>query len=501
MNYASTRNRELAVDSAFAIKTGLAPDGGLFIPKEIPYISRDEIAALTHMTYPERAVTILSKFLTDFTKAEIEDCAYHAYTKEKFETDEIAPLYKLSDSVYFLELWHGPTCAFKDMALQLLPYLLRKSVTKTGETKEIVILVATSGDTGKAALEGFKDVEGTRIIVFYPEKGVSVMQKRQMMTQEGNNVDVAAVNGNFDDAQNGVKQIFGDKDYAEVLERNNFLLSSANSINWGRLVPQIVYYFSAYCNLVKNEEIALGDAVNFVVPTGNFGNILAAYYAKEMGLPIHKLICASNENNVLTDFIRTGVYDKNRPFKATASPSMDILISSNLERFLYQATGGDDRRVAAWMRELAETGRYEVPDVTKARIKEVFYGGFCDDAETLEEISRVNRENGYVMDTHTAVAKRVYEQYRSETGDETKTVIVSTASPFKFSDKVLTAIGGEEAAYEVGDEFALLEALAEKAELTIPTSLATLKTKPVIFNTTCEKDEMYDVVSHMLNLS
>lgn len=501
MNYASTRNKELAVSSAFAIKTGLAPDGGLFVPKELPYVSKDEIASLTQMTYPERAVSILSRFLTDFTKAEVEDCAFSAYTKEKFETDEIAPLYKLTDEVYFLELWHGPTCAFKDMALQILPHLLRKSVIKTGETKEIVILVATSGDTGKAALEGFKDVEGTRIIVFYPEKGVSVMQKRQMVTQEGNNVDVAAVIGNFDDAQSGVKQIFGDTEYAEVLERNNFMLSSANSINLGRLVPQIVYYFSAYCNLVKNDEIKLGDSVNFVVPTGNFGNILAAYYAKEMGLPIHKLICASNENNVLTDFIRTGVYDKNRPFKTTASPSMDILISSNLERFLYQATGGDDMRVAAWMRELAETGRYEVPDVTKAKIKEIFYGGFCDDAATLDEIGKVSRENGYVMDTHTAVAKRVYEQYRAETGDETKTVIVSTASPFKFSDKVLTAVAGAEAAEAVSDDFALLDELAKQAGLTIPASLASLKTKPVIFNTTCAKDEMYDVVSYMLNLS
>lgn len=500
MDYASTRNKNLAVSSAFAIKTGLAPDGGLFIPKEIPHISQDDIMALTQMTYPERAASILEKFLTDFTKAEVEDCTYSAYTKEKFETDEIAPLYKLTDDIYFLELWHGPTCAFKDMALQILPHLLRKSVTKTGETKEIVILVATSGDTGKAALEGFKDVEGTRIIVFYPDKGVSSMQRRQMVTQDGNNVDVAAVIGNFDDAQSGVKQIFGDADYADVLERNNFMLSSANSINWGRLVPQIVYYFSAYCNLVKNDEIKIGDPVNFVVPTGNFGNILAAYYAKEMGLPIHKLICASNENNVLTDFIRTGVYDKNRPFKTTSSPSMDILISSNLERFLYQATGCDDMRVAGWMRELAETGRYEVPDVTKAKIKEIFYGGFCDDAATLDEIGKTSRENGYVMDTHTAVAKRVYEQYRTETGDETKTVIVSTASPFKFCDKVLTAICGADAAAGL-DDFALLDTLAEKAELTIPASLASLKTKPVIFTTTCDKDEMYDVVSHMLNLS
>ncbi|MBR5236634.1 MAG: threonine synthase [Clostridia bacterium] len=500
MNYTSTRNKSLSVTSAEAIKTGLAPDGGLFVPNEIPQMTQEEIGALASMSYTDRAVKILEQFLTDFTGAELSECAHNAYNKIKFETDEIAPLYKLKDNTYFLELWHGPTCAFKDMALQILPHLLKKSVLKTGETKEVVILVATSGDTGKAALEGFKDVDGTRIIVFYPENGVSSIQKRQMITQEGNNVDVAAVMGNFDDAQSGVKQIFNDKEYAQVLERNNFMLSSANSINWGRLVPQIVYYFSAYCNLCKNDEIKLGEPVNFVVPTGNFGNILAAYYAKEMGLPIHKLICASNENNILTDFIRTGVYDKNRPFKTTSSPSMDILISSNLERFLYQATGCDDVRVATWMKELAETGRYEVPDVTKAKIKEIFYGGFCDDAETLATISAVSKETGYVMDTHTAVAKCVYKQYKEETGDATKTVIVSTASPFKFTDNVLTAIAGKEAA-EGLDDFELLDALAEKSGLTIPASLAGLTNKPIIFSTTCDKTEMYDVVSHMLNLS
>ncbi len=500
MEYASTRNKKISVSSAMAIKTGLAPDGGLFVPKEFPQILPEEIQALSQMSYTERAVKILGKFLTDFSTEELIDCAQSAYNKNKFETDEIAPLYQLTKDTYFLELWHGPTCAFKDMALQILPHLLKKSVVKTGETKEVVILVATSGDTGKAALEGFKDVDGTRIIVFYPENGVSNMQKRQMVTQEGNNVDVAAVVGNFDDAQSGVKKIFGDAEYAQVLERNNFMLSSANSINWGRLVPQIVYYFSAYCNLLKNDEISLGDPVNFVVPTGNFGNILAAYYAKEMGLPVGKLICASNENNVLTDFIRTGVYDKNRPFKTTGSPSMDILISSNLERFLYHATGCDDARVAEWMKNLTESGRYEVPDVTKAKIREVFYGGFCDDEATEKTIAAVSREHGYVMDTHTAVAKCVYEQYRAETSDETKTVIVSTASPFKFSDRVLSAVAGEDAAQGL-DDFALLETLAKEADLVIPASLAGLNSKPVIFTTTCDKTEMYDVVSHMLNLS
>ncbi len=499
MEFASTRDKNLSVTSAMAIKTGLAPDGGLFIPKTMPRIFGEELVELSQLSYPERAVKILGKFLTDFTTEELSQCALGAYNKEKFETDEIAPLYKLNDNTYFLELWHGPTCAFKDMALQILPHLLKKSVEKTGETKEVVILVATSGDTGKAALEGFKDVDGTRIIVFYPENGVSNVQKRQMVTQEGNNVDVAAVDGNFDDAQSGVKKIFGDREYAQILERNNFMLSSANSINWGRLVPQIVYYFSAYCNLLKNDEIKLGDPVNFVVPTGNFGNILAAYYAKEMGLPVGKLICASNENNVLTDFIRTGVYDKNRPFKTTGSPSMDILISSNLERLLYHITR-DDAQVAEWMKELSETGRYEVSAEAKAKIAELFYGGFCDDAATEKTIGEVNGEYGYVMDTHTAVAKCVYEQYRAETGDEAKSVIVSTASPFKFSDRVLSAVAGEEALSGL-DEFAILNALAEKTDLDIPAPLAGLEAKPVIFTTVCDKTEMYEVVSHMLNLS
>lgn len=498
MQYVSTRDSKLNVTSAMAIKTGLAPDGGLFLPEEIPHISLDEIVKLSKMTYNERAEDILGRFLTDFSKEEIKDCVNNAYSREKFETDEIAPIFKLNDSTYFLELWHGPTCAFKDMALQILPHLLSKSVKKTGETKEIIILVATSGDTGKAALEGFKDVNGTRIIVFYPADGVSDIQKRQMVTQDGNNVDVAAVCGNFDDAQNGVKKIFTDSEYNEMLEKNGFMLSSANSINWGRLVPQVVYYFSAYANLVKNGEIKAGDKINFVVPTGNFGNILAGFYAKEMGLPVNKLICASNENNVLTDFIKTGVYDRNREFKTTASPSMDILISSNLERLLSLMTDGDDTLVKTWMESLKEDGKYEVSDDVKEKIGKVFWGGFCDDTETLDEIKTVFDKTSYVMDTHTAVAKRVYNEYVKETGDDTKTVICSTASPFKFSDNVLKAIKGSP---ETDDPFEQLNELSETSETSIPKSLAELKTKPVIFGITCEKDEMYDIVSHMLNLA
>jgi len=498
MQYRSTRDNKINVTSAMAIKTGLAPDGGLFLPETIPSLSLSEIDALASMTYNERAEDILGRFLTDFTKEEIKECVNGAYSREKFETDEIAPVFKLNDTTYFLELWHGPTCAFKDMALQILPHLLTKSVKKTGETKEVVILVATSGDTGKAALEGFKDVSGTRIIVFYPVDGVSDIQKHQMVTQDGNNVDVAAVCGNFDDAQNGVKQIFTDEEYKEMLEKNGFMLSSANSINWGRLVPQVVYYFSAYANLVKNNEIKVGDKINFVVPTGNFGNILAAYYAKEMGLPVNKLICASNENNVLTDFIKTGVYDRNRGFKTTASPSMDILISSNLERLLSLSTNSDDKLVAEWMNSLKADGKYEVNEGVKKIISDVFWGGFCDDNETLDEIKNVFADTEYVMDTHTAVAKRVYNQYVKETGDNTKTVICSTASPFKFSDNVLKAIKGEA---ESSDAFSQLDELSETAQASIPKSLAELKTKPVIFRTTCEKDEMYDIVSQMLNLA
>ena len=498
MQFKSTRDASVSVSSAMAIKTGLSLDGGLFLPESIPCVDLDTINSLTAMSYTERAKKILGLFLTDFTDEELTDCVNKAYNREKFETDEIAPVYKTTDSTYFLELWHGPTCAFKDMALQILPHLLSKSIKKTGETKEVVILVATSGDTGKAALEGFKDVDGTRIIVFYPEKGVSDIQKRQMVTQEGNNVDVAAVVGNFDDAQSGVKKIFTDREYSDLLERNGFILSSANSINWGRLVPQIVYYFSAYANLLKNQEIKLGEKINFVVPTGNFGNILAGYYAMRMGLPVNKLICASNENNVLTDFIKTGVYDKERAFKTTISPSMDILISSNLERLLFIATDGDDKQVSAWMEELKENGKYTASKKVMDTITEVFVAGCCSDDETVAEIKKTEQEFGYVMDTHTAVAKKVYDDYKKETNDETKTVIVSTASPFKFADSVLSAIKDE---ITSKNEFEMLDELSKSSNLAVPKPLATLINKPVIFTTTCEKEEMYDVVSQMLNLA
>ncbi len=497
MQYHSTRDKSISVSSAEAIKKGLSAEGGLFVPDSFPRVSLDEIQSLAQKTYTERAKFVLSKYLTDFTEEELDKCVNSAYTKEKFETDAIAPVYKLNNSAYFLELWHGPTCAFKDMALQILPHFMTVSMKKTNEDKEIVILVATSGDTGKAALEGFKDVNGTRIIVFYPADGVSEIQKLQMVTQEGNNVSVAAVKGNFDDAQNGVKKIFTDEKYAELLARNQFKLSSANSINWGRLVPQIVYYFSAYADMLNNNEIKCGDKINIVVPTGNFGNILAAYYASRMGLPVAKFICASNENNVLTDFIRTGVYDKLRDFHTTISPSMDILISSNLERFLYELTDRDDKQISEWMKSLNTKGKYEVTDAVKAKLKDLFWAGCADDAETMQSIKQCADEYDYVMDTHTAVAKSVYDKYAAETGDTTKTVIASTASPFKFNQSVLIAL--ENHNFVAGkDEFTLLEELSEKSGMNIPKSLYELKDKSPIYNLVCEKQQMQQVVSDFL---
>ncbi len=497
MHYQSTRNKNIVVQSAEAIKMGISPDGGLFVPQHKPKMSKKDITALAKLTYNERAVNILKLFLTDFSEQEIKQCVDSAYNKEKFETDNIAPIYKLDSSTYFLELWHGPTCAFKDIALQILPHLLTQALVKTGEDKEILILVATSGDTGKAALEGFKNVAGTKMIVFYPEKGVSEIQKLQMITQEGENVAVSAVEGNFDDAQNGVKAIFADDQYKQMLSDNGYKFSSANSINWGRLVPQIIYYFSAYADLLKNEEISEDEKINIVVPTGNFGNILAAYYAKQMGLPVNKLICASNCNNVLTTFINEGIYDRNLDFKTSISPSMDILISSNLERLLFDITGDDHLRVNTWMQQLKETGRYEVADITKEKIKEIFWAGYCSDEATCDTIRQAESEYSYVVDTHTAVAKNVYDQYVKATGDDTKTLIVSTASPFKFNQSVSLALFESEEVQRK-DEFELLEMLAEKSGLRIPKSLLELKVKNILHKTICTKEEMHQVVNEVL---
>lgn len=497
MNYNSTRNKEIRCESAYAIKTGISSDGGLFVPECIPYISADFIAELSQLSYRERASKVLGLYLSDFSAEELDDCTKNAYTAEKFGSDTIAPVYKLDESRHILELWHGPTCSFKDMALQILPHLLTKSIKKTGEDKKVVILVATSGDTGKAALEGFRDVEGTGIIVFYPNNGVSKIQQLQMATQEGNNVGVVAVNGNFDDAQTGVKKIFTDENYKAELGENGVMLSSANSINWGRLAPQIVYYFSAYCDMINSGEINNGDDINIVVPTGNFGNILAAYYAKMMGLPVNKLICASNSNNVLTEFIRTGIYDRNRKFFTTISPSMDILISSNLERLLYHISGCDDKLVAEYMSKLSSDGKYTVSDSIMNQISDLFFADFCDDYETQETIAAINKEFGYTPDTHTAVAINVYDKYVKATEDNRKTVIASTANPFKFNESVINAIAGEGAS-EGLDEFALLDKLCELSKMEIPASLGELKTKKVRFTTVCNKEDMKEETNKFL---
>lgn len=497
MNYNSTRSKNYECTSSEAIKTGLAPDGGLFVPDEFPQISIHDIDKMKDLTYAQRAADIIGRYLTDFTSEEVWECVSAAYNKEKFGTDCITPVYKLNNGVYFLELWHGVTCAFKDVALQILPHFLTKAVKKTNDDRTVVILVATSGDTGKAALEGFKDVEGTKIAVFYPRDGVSDIQKMQMNTQEGENVAVAGIIGNFDDAQSGVKKIFTDEEFKKQLDEKGYMLSSANSINWGRLLPQIVYYFSSYCEMLKSGEIKLGDKVNFVVPTGNFGDILAGYYAKKMGLPVNKLICASNKNNVLTEFIRSGKYDKNRDFFVTSSPSMDILISSNLERFLYDVSEGSCDEIKGYMESLINNGKYEVSDEMKKKIQDILWGGFCDDADTLLTIKDTFESYGYIMDTHTAVGKNVYDQYLFETGDMTKAVILSTASPYKFNRAVITALDGKDA-LEGKTEFELLDMLNEKTGLDIPESLDGLRRKSPRFSDYIEKDGLKEFICNKL---
>lgn len=497
MFYNSTRNSNVKVSSAEAITQGISVDGGLFVPESIPKLSLDEIKAVGEMKYADRAAFVFSKYLTDFTDAEIHYCTDNAYSTKNFETESIAELAHLFDGTYMLELWHGPTCAFKDMALQILPYFLTTSAKKINLDKKIVILVATSGDTGKAALEGFKDVEGTSILVFYPEDGVSPMQKRQMKTQEGENVGVCAIKGNFDDCQNGVKAIFTNEEVKAQLDANGLMFSSANSINWGRLVPQIVYYISSYAELVKDGEIALGEKINIVVPTGNFGNILAAYYAKHMGVPVNKLICASNVNNVLTDFINTGVYDRNRQFYATVSPSMDILISSNLERLLYLMTGKNDAVIREWFGKLSSEGKYEVSNDVKAKLQEEFCAGFCDDAQTKEAIHAVYEKYSYTCDTHTAVALKVYNDYKAATGDTTKTVIASTASPYKFSAAVLEALEGKTSDI---DEYDKVDRIAELSKIPVPSALADLKNKPERFNDVIDKADQKNYVLKTLGI-
>ena len=497
MLYTSTRDKSVKVESAYAIAQGISKDGGLFVPTEIPQIDKSFIDSLVPLSYIERAKKVLSLYLTDFTAEEIDMCVSGAYAEGKFSSSKVAPVKKIKEGENILELWRGPTCAFKDMALQLLPYLLTVSAKKTVADKTIVILVATSGDTGKAALEGFKDVPGTKIMVFYPEDGVSPMQKLQMTTQAGENVAVSAIKGNFDDAQSGVKKIFTDKEVAKKLDENGMMFSSANSINWGRLVPQIVYYVSAYCDMIDNGEIKNGDEMNVVVPTGNFGNILAAYYAKKMGVPVGKLICASNANNVLTDFLKTGIYDRNRKFFTTTSPSMDILISSNLERLLFHLADENDETIAKWMAELSNEGKYEVTADVKEKVFSLFDAGCCDDEETKDTIGKTYK-NGYLLDTHTAVAVKVYRDYKERTGDKTPTVVASTANPYKFSAAVLSAVCDKN--LDGVDEFSQVDLLKEITGEPCPEQLSTLKGKSPRFTSCCEKENMIDTVYQMLGI-
>ncbi len=499
MFYESTRGGLKSVLSADVIKSGIASDGGLFVPETGVKFSLKQIGQFVNMSYNQKAIEVFKHFIDDYTDSEIRECVNSAYTNDKFDSNEIAPIFRLNENVSILELWHGPTCAFKDMALQILPHLLVKAVKKTGETNETVILVATSGDTGKAALEGFKDVAGTKIIVFYPHKGVSEVQKMQMVTQEGGNVHSIAVEGNFDDTQNGVKAIFTDKVMIDSLEKSGYKFSSANSINWGRLLPQIVYYFSAYSDLIKKKEIELGDKINVVVPTGNFGNILAAFYAREMGLPINKMICASNDNNVLTDFINTGKYDKNREFKKTISPSMDILISSNLERLLFEITEHNSELIKDWMGKLNREGSYSVDNNTKKSLSKMFWAGYSNQLETLKTIEYIYKEYNYVIDTHTAVGVDVYDKYVISTSDMTKTVIVSTASPFKFNRSVVQALFGEESV-SGKSEFELLDILAEKTGAAVPAGLRGLDRKEILHNKVCSRSEMKNQVKGILSL-
>ena len=499
MNYISTRGYDRKYSAAEAIITGIAPDGGLFVPETIPQISAGEIEEMKNMQFFQISARVLSKYLTDFTEAELLEFAQAAYDEEKWGENPI-PLVQLNaynDREYILELWHGPTCAFKDVALQMLPHLMTASVKKTGINKKICILTATSGDTGKAALEGFKDLPGTEIIVFYPTGGVSDAQKLQMVTTEGSNTHVIAVNGCFDDAQTGVKKIFGDEAFAAKLDANGIMLSSANSINWGRLAPQIAYYVYSYVELLRQEKIGKGEEINIVVPTGNFGNILAAWFAKQMGIPVRKLICASNRNKVLCDFFSTGTYDRNREFFKSSSPSMDILISSNLERLLYEVAGGNSAQVIEWMNGLNTEGKYSVDKDTLKQLQHSFVGGFADETGVAKTILDVYDRTDNVIDTHTAVGFNIYGRYHTRSNDETKTVFVSTASPFKFAPAVMDAIRG--AGYSGGRSIeTVIKELSDESGLEIPKSIAELGSKEIRHKDVIDKEQMEDKVAEIL---
>ena len=491
--YNSTRSNGTPVKASEAILKGLSDDGGLFVPDRIPALDKS-LQELSGLTYKEVAYEVMKLFLTDFTEEELKQCINNAYDS-KFDTEVIAPLVE-AEGAYYLELFHGATIAFKDMALSILPHLLITSAKKNQVKNEIVILTATSGDTGKAALAGFAGVKGTKIIVFYPKHGVSPIQEKQMVTQKGDNTCVIGITGNFDDAQTGVKKLFGDKELAAEMDKAGYQFSSANSINIGRLVPQVVYYVYAYAQLLKEGRIADKEAINVVVPTGNFGNILAAFYAKNMGLPIKKLICASNDNKVLYDFFETGVYDRNREFVLTTSPSMDILISSNLERLIYRIAGNDAEKNAALMAALSGQGKYEITAEMKEKLAD-FYGNYATEKETAETIKELYEETGYVIDTHTAVAATVYNKYKAQTKDEAKTVIASTASPFKFTRSVMEAIDEK---YAAMDDFALVDELSRLANVKVPNAIEEIRTAPVLHDRVCDKEEMKAVVKEFLHM-
>lgn len=491
--YQSTRNKNEKVTASQAILKGLSDEGGLFVPVTIPALSKS-LKELSEMSYKEVAYEVLKSYLTDFTKEELEHCINSAYD-EKFDTEEIAPMVE-ANGAYYLELFHGATIAFKDMALSILPHLMITSARKNNVQNDIVILTATSGDTGKAALAGFAGVEGTKIVVFYPKNGVSPIQEKQMVTQKGDNTHVVGIHGNFDDAQTGVKKMFADKELEKELAAKGYQFSSANSINIGRLVPQIVYYVYAYATLLKEGKIADGEEINVVVPTGNFGNILAAYYAKNMGLPIAKLICASNDNKVLFDFFATGEYNKNRDFILTTSPSMDILISSNLERLIYKIAGEDADANKALMQSLNTEGKYEITAEMKEKLAD-FVGFYATEAQTAETIKVLYEKCGYVIDTHTAVAACAYNQYKEATGDAKKTVIASTASPFKFTRSVMNAIDEK---YEAMEDFALVDELSKLANVKVPNAIEEIRTAPVLHKKECEVDEMPMVVKEFLGV-
>ena len=491
--YHSTRNSEETATASEAILKGLTSDGGLFVPDSIPKLNVS-LEDLTKMSYQEIAYAVMKEFLTDFTEEELKTCINNAYDS-KFDTEEIAVTKKV-DGAYYLELFHGATIAFKDMALSILPHLLVTSARKNNVKNEIVILTATSGDTGKAALAGFADVPGTKIIVFYPKSGVSPIQEKQMVTQKGDNTYVIGIKGNFDDAQTGVKKMFSNKELAKVMNDNGFQFSSANSINIGRLVPQVVYYVKAYADLLKQGALKAGEPMNVVVPTGNFGNILAAFYAKNMGLPINKFICASNENKVLYDFFTTGEYDRNREFVLTTSPSMDILISSNLERLIYRIAGNNAAKNAELMASLKSEGKYKITDDMKAQLAD-FYGNYATEAEDAATIKKIYEDCGYVIDTHTSVAATVYDKYRKETGDTTKTVIASTASPYKFTRSVMNAIDSK---YDSMGDFELVDELSKISNVKVPNAIEEIRTAPVLHDTVCDSDKMCDEVKKILGI-